>query len=372
MPGEKLLSGQKRNLQTVFGEVELRRNGYYDAEKRSSRYPLDEAIQVMDGFTPAAAKLVCRASAREPFKTASEDIEAYTGIHIEARRFQRLVQRLGPIAKEVMSKEPASKDAVPRMYISGDGTGVPLRPSELKGRKGKQADGSAKTHEVKLGCIFTQHPVRGKEPDRDVDSTTYVATTKRCRAFADILLDEARRRNIGGAAETVFISDGAKWLKEIARTHFPSATWVLDFYHASEHLHDLANTIYEYDSKDAKRTIKKWTRWLLKDKIDHIIDQARSIAPEKKRANIDKQLEYFENNRDGMLYKTFQDQGYFIGSGVVEAGCKSVIGKRLKQSGMFWSEDGADNMLAFRTALESKRMDTLWAHNLAEKLKKAA
>lgn len=371
-PGEKLLSDQKRKVQTIFGQVEATRNGYYNVRAKSSRYPLDEAIQLMDGFTPAAAKLACRASAREPYHIASEDIEAYTGIHIETRRLQRLVQHLGPIAKDIMASEPALTGKVPCMYISGDGTGIPLRPEELKGRKGKQADGSAKTHEVKLGCVFTQHPEPGKEPFRDLDSTSYVATTKRCEAFGDMLLTEARRRNMGGAAETVFISDGAKWLKEIARTRFPGATWILDFYHASEHLHDLTNTIYECDSKDARTLFKKWTRWMLNDKVADIIEQARSIAPTTKLANIDKQLEYFESNRDGMLYRTFQRKGYFIGSGVVEAGCKSVIGKRLKQSGMFWSEVGADNMLTFRAALQSNRMDDLWRYNLAEKLRKAA
>lgn len=371
-PGEKLVSGQKRSIQTIFGSIESTRNGYYNAETKSSRYPLDEAIELMDGFTPAAAKLVCRASAREPFKAASEDIEAYTGIHIEARRFQRLVQRLGPVVRDALAAEEASEDKPPVMYISGDGTGVPLRPEELKDRKGRQEDGSAKTHEVKLGCVFTQHPKPGEDPLRDVDSTTYVATTHRCNDFGDLLLAEARRRNMGGAAKTVFISDGAKWLKEIARTRFPAATWILDFYHAAEHLHDLANTVYEFDSKDARRTVKKWTRWLLKDKVDDIIRQARSLATEKKRNNINTQLEYFKSNRNGMLYKTFHDRGYFIGSGVVEAGCKSVIGKRLKQSGMFWSEDGAENILTFRAALESNRMDILWNHNLSKMLKHAA
>ena len=370
--GEKLLSKQKRSVQTIFGSIEITRNGYYNAKTKSSRYPLDEAIELMDGFTPSAAKLVCRASAREPFKTASEDIEAYTGIHIESRRFQRLVQRLGPVVNDALAAEPVSGKKVPVMYISGDGTGVPLRPEELKGRKGKQADGSAKTHEVKLGCVFTQHPKFGEDPFRDLDSTTYVATTHRCNDFGDILLSEARRRNLGGAGETVFISDGAKWLKEIARTRFPAATWILDFYHASEHLHGLVNIIYEPDSKDARRVARKWTKWLLRNKVDQIIAQARNLAPPKLRNNIDKKLEYFENNRSGMLYGTFQNKGYFIGSGVIEAGCKSVIGKRLKQSGMFWSEEGAENMLTFRTALESNRMNDLWRYNLSEKLRKVA
>ena len=106
--------------------------------------------------------------------------------------------------------------------------------------------------------------------------------------------------------------------------------------------------------------------------MDQIIAQAREQAPADLLENINKKLEYFENNREGMMYGTFRSKGYFIGSGVVEAGCKSVIGKRLKQSGMFWSEKGAENILTFRTALQSNRMDDLWRYNLAEILRKAA
>ena len=88
-----------------------------------------------------------------------------------------------------------------------------------------------------------------------------------------MLLKEARRRNLGSAEDVALISDGAKWLKEIARTHFSGAIWILDFYNASEHLHGLVNTIYDYDSKESRRTVKKWTRWLLKDNIDNLINK---------------------------------------------------------------------------------------------------
>ena len=85
-----------------------------------------------------------------------------------------------------------------------------------------------------------------------------------------------------------------------------------------------------------------------------------------------RQLTYFRENREAMMYGTFRKRGMFIGSGVVEAGCKGVIGKRLKQSGMFWSESGADNVLALRCALYSRRLDALWKHNIAQKLPLAA
>jgi hypothetical protein len=371
--GEKALGPQQRTLHTLFGPIEVSRRAYYDASAHRCRYPLDEALQLMEGFTPTAAQLVCRSGAREPYVIASEDLAAYAGLHIDARRIQRLLQRIGPAFKEAVEewRQPTSP-AVPRMYISADGTGIPLRRQALKGRKGRQPDGSAKTHEVKVGCVFTQHPREGEEPFRDLDSTTYVATMQRAAPFADLLRAEAQRRNMGAAKETVFISDGAAWLKETARIHFPQATRILDFYHAAEHLHELVNTLHPPGSGEAKRRVKKWTRWLLKDQVDDIISEATELASEDLAEEVARQLAYFRGNREAMMYETFRKQGMFIGSGVVEAGCKGVIGKRLKQSGMFWSEAGADNVLALRCALYSRRLDSLWQRNIAARLPKAA
>lgn len=372
-PAEKTLGRQQRTVHTLFGPITLIRQAYHDPTAQHCRYPLDEALQLVEGFTPAVAKLVCRSGAREPYQIASDDLETYAGLRIDARRIQRLLQRIGPAFKQLSEEDDTPREgAVPRMYISADGTGIPLRRQELKGRKGRQPDGSAKTHEVKIGCVFTQHPEQAEQPFRDVDSTSYVATMQRAAPFADLLLTEARRRNMGAATETVFISDGAKWLKEIARTRFPQATRILDFYHAAEHLHELIHLLLPPGSSEAKRRAKKWIGWLLRDKVDDIIQEAVLLAGHELADDVHAQLVYFRENRDAMMYGTFRQRGLFIGSGVVEAGCKGLIGKRLKQSGMFWSETGADNVLAIRSALYSRRLDDLWQQNIAIKLDRAA
>jgi len=247
-----------------------------------------------------------------------------------------------------------------------------MRPDILKGRKGKQPDGSAKTQEVKVGCVFTEHPEPDREPERDPNSTTYVATMKSSAHFGPMLRDEAQRRNIGAADEMIFISDAAKYFKEIARTCFPQATWILDFYHASEHLHKLVGTLHSPEAKKAQNLIKQWTRWLQNDKVDRIISRARELATPDNLQQVDEQIQYFENHREGMMYKTFTEKGYFIGSGVIEAGCKTLVGKRLKQSGMFWSEQGAENILAFRTAIFSHNYEVVWKRNLREYIHTAA
>ncbi|MDP6525696.1 MAG: hypothetical protein QGH15_15880, partial [Kiritimatiellia bacterium] len=220
--------------------------------------------------------------------------------------------------------------------------------------------------------VFTEHPQEGSPPSRDPASTTYVATMQSSHEFGPMLRAEAIRRNIGGAKEMVFISDGAHYFKEIARVYFPQATWILDFYHAAEHLHEVVGVLYDPATKKAQKLAKQWTRWLLNDKVDRFISRARELAAPELMDDINKKLQYFENHREGMLYGTFTQKGFFIGSGVVEAGCKTLIGKRLKQSGMFWSEDGAENILSFRSAIFSRTYDNIWGRNVRQEYRLAA
>ena len=370
--GERRLAPQTRTVQTLFGAVEICRSGYYHPQRQSVRYPLDEALQLMQGLSPHLAELMCRSAAREPFTVASEDLEAYTGLRIDARQFQRLVERVGPLVRDIQASLPEpNTDPIPRLYIAADGTGVPLRPEALAGRRGRQADGSAKTHEVKIGCVFTQHPKPGADPLRDWNSTTYLATTQRAPAFAPLLLAEARRRGLSRARQVVFLSDGAAWIKEIARTCFPQAVWVLDFYHAAQHVKALAEAVDGADTPAAQRRFKKWRKSLLKGRVASILtaaQAARRVASPEQR---NRELAYLKANRSGMDYAHFQSQGIFIGSGVVEAACKTVVSKRLKQSGMFWSQTGAENVLALRTALYSHQFKAVWNHNLAALLRAA-
>ncbi len=111
------------------------------------------------------------------------------GIPMEARQIQRLVQRVGPVAQAWQQREYKSdqqkSSQVPIMYVSADGTGVPMRKEELKARSGKQADGTAKTRQAYLGCVFTQHKVDEKgHPVRDWESTTYISSMKDIKTFS--------------------------------------------------------------------------------------------------------------------------------------------------------------------------------------------
>jgi hypothetical protein len=367
IPGDELVFGEKRRnqqprmFQTLFGPLKVKRTVYYRYETGTHRAPFDQALGVVDGCTPALLKLVCRSAARGPYAEAASDLAAFSAIHLNPKRIHRAVQTAGPRFSETLHADTGVTDPPPeRLYIEADGTGIPLRKELLRGRKGKQEDGSAKTHEVKVGCVFTQSPRPGVEPLRDPDSTSYIATMKRTGDFGPMLLREARRRNLGASSESVFISDGAAWLREIARTHFPNAIRIIDYYHASEHLHELAGALHPDDEEKAKQRAKCWEEWILENRLDEILHEARSLAGDKTRKSIEEKLPYFEDNADAMRYGTFRQAGIFIGSGVVEASCKTVVGKRMKHSGAFWSQPGATHVLDFRAALASGRFDSTW------------
>ena len=179
--------------------------------------------------------------------------------------------------------------------------------------------------------------------------------------FGAALRREALRRGMGRAENVVYIGDGAAWVWENARVNFPGAVQILDYYHASEHLTDLVDHFYDKGTQEKTDILNQWKALLWEDGIEMMIHNAKAKAKNhNKEIEINKEIAYFEKNKDRMKYATFREQGYFIGSGVVEAGCKNVIGKRVKQSGMFWSKQGAENVLTLRSALYSNRFDVYW------------
>lgn len=358
-PGEEHAGYRPKVVLINLGWITLRRAYHYNPSKRQGRCPLDSAWGFVDSYSPEVLRLSCRAAALAgSYEAASQDLLTYAGLPIDAKQLQRLVADIAPVmnhwreAQQPASPQPACGEV---MCVATDGTGAPMRRSYLRGRKGKQG-GRARTREVKVGTVFTHpRPESGQRPERDYQSTSYLATIVSSQDFGPLLRKEAIRRGMGSAKTVVFLGDGAVWIWKLARLNFPGAICILDYYHACEHLNLLAAATYGEGTAQAKRRYKLWKKWLLKDKVAQVITQAKEDLPTKagnrKAANL--QINYLTRNCPKMLYQTFREAGYFIGSGVVEAGCKVVVGQRLKQSGMLWSRKGAEHLLAIRCALLS-------------------
>lgn len=365
-PGEKCHADRPKQVLTLFGPVRLSRNYYHAAAEQAGRVPLDQALGLWEGYSPGVLRLVCRAVARFPFATAAAELKAYCGLEVEGRQMQRLAQDLGPKVRAVQQQLPPFKHdsgPIPIFYAAVDGTGVPMVPEELEGRVGKQPDGSAKTREVKLGCIFTQTTTDEEGlPLRDYQSTSYVAGFETAADFMVRVRQEAIRRRMAAAWLVVLLGDGAAWIWEQGQKCFPMAFQILDLYHALEHLSTLTKLL-EDQPETAKTLWRTWRELLLADQVAEVLSQARQQAAKLTGQTAElahKEIAYFENNQSRMLYGTYRALGFFYGSGVVEAGCKTVIGGRCKASGMHWSEPGATHILELRCCLFGNQFDQVW------------
>jgi len=369
-PGEQRKGRETLQVQCLFGTFPLARDYYHHAGKHHGHSPADAALGLEVGYTPALAKLVCLEGADEPtYQKAERHLEQTGGIAVSARQIQRVVQRVGGSAQVWQEREAQPGPcAAPILYVSADGTGVPMVPEALKGRRGKQADGTAKTRQVYLGCVFTQHRTDEKgHPVRDYESTTYVSSFKPIEVFGPLLRQEAIRRGMGSAGKVVVLIDGAAGLENMGRQCFKDCLQIVDFFHALEHAGHVLEALIGKTHPDYKKRLRRWAKRLLKDKIQTLIKEARQQSTGQPQAPaVEKALGYFVRNASRMQYGTFRAAGYFIGSGVVEAGCKTVIGGRCKQSGMFWSESGAENILALRCLHSSRRLADFWKYRLNE------
>jgi hypothetical protein len=355
-PKQRFVERRHLEITGLFGSMHIYRDYYCDGQR--GHCPADAALALEGSYTPALSRMMYRAAAKNSYAEASADLFDYAGIKVCDRQIQRLVQEVAP-AVEPWLRTVRDKGQIALMYVCGDGTGVPMRKEELEGRQGKQADGSAKTREAKLGCVFLQTEVDEEgHPVRQEDSTSYIGSFEGATEFGLLLRQEAQRRGLSKATKIIFIGDGAAWVWELARVNFAGAILILDFYHALQHVHGLVDAIWGKESTEGRKRIRRWKRWLLKDKAADIIKQAnRELASGLDTEKAQKEIGYLKNNLERMTYGTFRKAGYFIGSGVVEAGCKTVIGKRMKCSGMFWSEEGGQGMLDLRCAFLSNRLD---------------
>jgi hypothetical protein len=359
-------------IDCIFGSFNILRDYYHHEGKQLGHYPTDAALGLEGGKTPALARLVCLEGADEAsYQKAEEHLKETGGIHISARQIQRLVQQVGAAAQTWQEREALKPlpetQPVPILYISADATGVPMRKEELEGRKGKQADGTAKTRAAYLGCAFTQHRTDEKgHPVRDYESTTYVSSMGPVEDFGPLLRQEAIRRGLGQAPKVVLLVDGAEGLENMGRLNFKDALQIVDFFHGADHAGVVVEALLgskEHPEYQVRRS--RWVRRLLGNGVKNLIEETRQECAGKPQAQkVYEELGYFVHNIERMQYRTFRRQGLFIGSGVIEAGCKTVIGSRCKQSGMFWGTPGAENILALRCIHASRRRDQFWKERL--------
>jgi hypothetical protein len=370
-----------KTLRSTLGAVSVRRRLYACPRCGATRFPADEALDVRaTSFSPAVRRLMVRAGSKTPFAEAADDLHTYAHVDVTAKDVERVAEATGRQIdgwmQQVASaarlldgqgrRPPEAPETLPILYTSFDGTGAPMRRSELLSTRGKTAGMSARTREVKLGCVFTQTALdKDGRPVRDDGSTSYVGALENSTEFGYRILGEAVRRGLRQARRVVVLIDGAAYNKTIAAEHFPMALVIIDLFHAREHLTALLDGLLPTAQRAA--VLAPWRDLLDAGQIDDLLAAVRARLPRsgpRRKATL-KAMHYFEHNAPHMRYADFRAQGLFIGSGVVEAGCRTVIGARFKRSGMFWTVRGLNAIAAARCCLLSHRFEQFWEDRAA-------
>ena len=371
-----------KTFERVLGPLRLERACYHGPACEAGVCPRAAALG-LDGtsLSPAVTRMIGVVGAMVSFAEGHALLHELAGVDVPPTQVEHAAEALGrAIAADehgVITPDPPS---APTMYLGVDGTGIPMRSAALAGRAGKQADGSAKTREVKLVTVWT---AEGRDPNgipvRDRGSVTYSAALESAASpnavttlspFAQRTDREAQRRGFDQASRRVVLGDGAAWIWNLADDLFPGAIQIVDLFHATQHLSDVAKVIYGAGTDLAQQ----WAR-LRHDELDagHLRALCRALRPHAPtHPDVRRCWDDVTHHRARMRYPTFRAQGLCVSSGVVEAGCKVAIGTRLKRAGIHWTGAGADAIIALRCCRLRGRFEDFWERRSATAREKAA
>jgi hypothetical protein len=362
---------RQKRIRSVLGTMSLSR-AYYHCDRCDAGFcPRDRTLGLEGGsLSPHLLRMVGVVGARVSFEEGHELLHELAGIELPTKHIEREAGRLGAqiIEDERQVVQPDSTGELPgTLYIGLDGTGIPMRRDELEGRSGKQEDGSSKTREVKLVSVWS---AEGRDeqgvPVRDEGSVSYSAaiesaasrdTDKELSAFARRVEREAARRRFDEVPRRAVLGDGAPWIWNISTELFPDALQIVDRYHVNERLSNVSKVIYGPESDLGKQWRHERCTELKEGKIDAVLAALSQHSPIKEAREC---RTYIKSNRHRMRYDQFHAAGLCTSSAVLESGCKRAIGLRLKQGGMFWSVEGANEIIALRCCRLSGRFEDFW------------
>jgi hypothetical protein len=332
-------------------------------------FPLDEQLGLKDQrWSEGLAKQAVWLSGMVPYEQAAEILQGIGQVAISGSSVWRLAQKWGERLVELEAKEQAQANAMPdgkeiiageeqhkrRMGLSMDGTMIYIRGEEWK--------------ELKVGCVFdvVMRPVLDKKTGEWMEQGHAAHNSYTCHlggpeVFGQKVWTEAQRRRFRQALESEVVADGAVWIWNLVADHFDDSQQLVDWYHGTEHLAHAAHLLHGEGSPAAKRWLKVQETVLYQGGADEIADSLRTWAEHKPaiREELRAEAGYFEKNQNRMNYMEMREEGWVIGSGMVESGGKQYKA-RFCGAGMRWSRAGAERLLPVRTAILSKRFDKRW------------
>ena len=351
---------------TTTGQIAVTRAYYLCAECHEGTYPLDERLGFCaGGLSAALQEALALIGIHLPFAIASEVFERLTGVSISDNGVRESTERIGQERREAEQamieaawdperfELPEGPEKAPeRLYGSIDGTSV------------RTEEG---WREAKLGSWYRTEEAPEEEPPGEwelhAEAIEYYGDIKEAESFGRLVYLTGRQRGAHRAEELIFIADGAQWIWNVVEEHFPDAVQIVDWYHATEYIWEVAHAAYGEGSDMAQEWAAARLDELWHGDFDDVLRAFRDhVTPEWDEDPARRAINYFQNNRHRMCYPAFRDQGYQIGSGTIESGCKRVIGARLKQAGMTWTGDGARQVIKARALHLSGQWDDFCSH----------
>ncbi len=340
-------------VRTVLGPITIHRAYYHCPACRHGLAPLDRQLGYCAGSTSAGLDevLALLGATADSFEAASTLLAKLTLVQISPNVVRAATETLGQVLQAEEQRVvqaawargalPSAVATPPQLYISMDGVLVHT---------------ATQWREYKLGSVYTT-TLRPSttQPGRDdvcAQEISYVGDLAEAADFGQLLWCEAARRGVLTAREVIVLADGAHWIWNLADEHFPGATQIVDWYHASHYLWQAAHAIYGEGTPLAKRWAKRRVAELWAGQVPKVL---RALGTAPQHAAVQEASTYYTYHQQRMAYADYRARGLQIGSGTMESGCKQIATARLKQAGMIWSVAGARAVAAVRTWLKSNR-----------------
>jgi hypothetical protein len=337
---------------TLLGEISLKRGIYQSNKANRSICPLEVKLKFINDYVSfAAAEYICYSLASMTLREFVKHCEKWTLMKPSEGTVKRVLEYVGDFMKTsgflhtVQSKQTVPEQAV-TLAMSMDSTSVSIRKEGWK----QATAATVTTYDAEGNRLDTVYvgrmPEKGKIQAKRLLEKEVEAITKKHQF-----------------KHTVCIADGARDLWVFFRKKFPDAIHVVDFFHVCEHLSKLSDLLFK-DEAAAKTWYKKH-RTILKEDANGASKVIRAVryrrSKIKENPEIEAELKYLQRNRKRMNYFELRQNNLPIGSGVVEAACKNLIGARLKKSGMRWTIDGGQTVLTLRSLVLSNRWEHFWS-----------
>ena len=312
-------------------------------------------------LSPKAAARIAREAATQSFDNAARALNIDWGMSWDGKQIQRWGEALGRTLVERRKKEleafeeghlPVCKqNEHPLLVIGMDGGRVQTREKDQKT--------GSRWKEDKVLTITSCLKGDGQDKPPQKLLSTCVATMADAMAFGPLARLEAEKRGIRQAVEVIGIHDGGNWIDPLWEEHFGCHVRILDYYHAAEHLHEVAKAVHPSDQKAAERLAGELVSLLWEGKTEPLLGRLRELSakagqpldsdpPGHPRKLLAANVGYFEKHKGHTDYPAYRARGWPIGSGITESGVK-LFGKRVKGTEQFWSVEGAETILALRS-----------------------